>query len=574
VAHLQSFDADADLACAMRQGGRHRGDPLDHSTPVDADKPGGRKQLRRKTMRGMLIMALSTAGQAVLQLVVLALLARAISPAEFGLVSGALLAVFLATALAESGIGQAIIQRDILTRTHLRVGWTLSVFFGVASWVTLALLAPAIEDLLRLPGLTPVLRAVSLIFVIQSLTLSDFLLSRRLQFGRLAVAELASYAVGYGVVAVTMAQLGYGVWAIVWGQIGQSTMRAILVTCMAPFAYRPSFARAPMGQLLNFGAGLTIGRVASWAATQMDNLVVSRYLGAASLGLYGRAYQLVQMPANLFGQMANEVLFPAMSAVQNQTDTLRRIFRLGTGFMAALALPCSLLAAVTSEQLVLVLLGPDWLPLRAAFDVIIFGLLFRTSSKLSDALMKARGAVYRRAWRNIAFAAMVFVGAYAGVPWGLRGVAIGVLVALCLNYLLTSHLCLRLIDMTWPDFLAAHIPALLLSAAAGGTGLVASQLLESAGQPAAIALLGAWTVGVLSCVLLVRLAWRSRLLSPLAGLVVDLHDFLFGGLARAIARLLGPGYAPLLRPEREDEPQPDAIPATFAPAAPTEEITP
>lgn len=526
--------------------------------PVPSDGPrGGTGTLRRKTMRGMLIMMLSTGGQAALQLLVLALLARAISPEEFGLVSGALIAVFLATALAESGIGQAVIQRAELTDTHLRAGWTLSVSFGVSSWLILALLAPAIEDLLRLPGLTPILRVVSLIFVIQSLTLSDFLLSRRLQFGRLAMAELASYAIGYGIVAVTLAQLGHGAWAIVWGQLGQSVMRAVLVTCMAPFPYRPSFARAPLGQLLNFGAGLTIGRIASWAASQMDNLVVARYLGAGSLGLYGRAYQLVQMPANLFGQVANEVLFPAMSAIQDQPDTLRRIFRLGTGFMAALALPCSLLAAVTSRQLVLVLLGPEWLPLRAAFDVIIFGLLFRTASKLSDALMKARGAVYRRAWRNIAFAGMVFTGAYAGQSWDLQGVAIGVLAALAVNYLVTSHLCLRLVGMSWGDFLSAHVPALLLSATAGAMGFAVDRLLAEAAQPSGVRLAAAWTTALLSCGLLVRVAWRFRMLAPLAHLVAELHGFLFGGLARSVTRVLGPGYSPLLQGTAEVKPPAD-----------------
>ena len=552
----------------MSQSARHRLEPTFQGSSTPAPKG-----LRRRTMRGIVIMAMSTGGQAVLQIVVLTILARLVSPAQFGLVSGALIAVFLATALAESGVGQAIIQKAELSNTDIRVGWTLSVFFGVASWALLATFAPAIEDLMRLDGLTPILRAVALVFVIQSLTLSDFLLSRRLHFGRLAMAELAAYAVGYGAVAITLAYLGYGPWAIVWGQLGMSTVRAVLVTVMAPFPYRPSLALKPMGELLNFGFGLTIGRVASWAATQLDNFVVGRYLGAASLGLYGRAYTLVQMPANLFGQMANEVLFPAMSAVQDRTDTLRRIFRLGTGFMAALALPCSLLAAVTSRDLVLVVLGPEWLPLRAAFDVIIFGLLFRTASKLTDALMKARGAVYRRAWRNIAFAVMVFVGAYAGHPWGLQGVAIGVLIALGLNYLLTSHLCLRLVDMGWGDFLRAHVPAVLLAGAAVAGGYGMDRLLDPLGLPSGVMLLADWAAGVLCCVALVRVAWRTRLLAPLARLVADVHGFLFGAPARIAARLLGPGYRPLLR-SRPDAPTPSEPGLEPEPGTGPETLTP
>ncbi|MFT4084111.1 MAG: lipopolysaccharide biosynthesis protein [Nocardioides sp.] len=541
----------ADQAPSAPMGG-HR---PERYPPITEPSRGGRG-LRQRTLQGMVIMAASTGGQAVLQLVFLSILARALSPDEFGLVSGALIVVFLATALAESGVGQAVIQRAELTAVHLRVGWTLSLLTGMLSWGLVALLAPAIEDLLRLPGLTPILRVIALMFVLNGLTLSDFLLSRRLQFGRLAMAELASYAVGYGGVAITLALLGCGPWAIVWGQLGQSAMRTVLVTCLAPFRYRPCLYRSVAGDLLNFGAGLTLGRLGSWAATQMDNFVVGRCLGAAALGLYGRAYQLVQMPANLFGQVANEVLFPAMSAVQHEHAKLRRVFGLGTGLLAALALPVSLLAAVSSDALVRVLLGPEWLGLRTVFDVIIFGLLFRTTSKLADALMKARGAVYRRALRNLAFAAMVLLGAAIGQHWGLEGVGIGVLAALGLNYLYTSQLCLALIGMRWREFLAAHLPAVILATGAALVGLVAQLVLSAAGSPYLVRLLVVWLLGIATCLLLVRIAWRTRLLASVAGLVAAVHGLLSGAPARILARLLGPGYRAVLHAEKLPMPGP------------------
>ncbi len=519
--------------------------------PQRAGKGGGRKAardgVRRRTMRGVLLMGGSTAGQALLQVVFLGLLARTVAPRQFGLVSGALIAVYFTTVLAESGVGVAIVQRQHLTRLHMRVGYTLSVALGVICWALLFLLAPQIEHLLRLSGLSPILRVLSLVFVINSLTLSDYLLSRRLEFGRLALAELTSYAVGYGVVAITLAYLGYGPWAIVGGQLGQSVMRTLLVTCMAPYRFGFSVARGPMKELLNFGGGYTIGRVALWVATQVDNLVVGRYLGPAALGLYGRAYQLVQMPANVFGQVANEVLFPAMAAVQDQQDTLRRVFRLSVSFLAVLALPTAVLAAVTSRDLVLTLLGRDWLPLRAAFDVIIFGLLFRTSSKLTDSVMKARAAVYRRAWRSIVFAAAVFTGAFVGQRWGLHGVAVGVLLALALNYLLTNQLCLELVGMTWRDFATAHLPSIILGVVGGGAGLVAQTLLDQVHIGVLARLIAVWLIGVVTALVVVRSAWRVGVLAPVTTLVAAMHAMLFGKAQRVAGRLLGPGYAPLLR---------------------------
>ncbi|WP_188779890.1 lipopolysaccharide biosynthesis protein [Marmoricola endophyticus] len=525
------------MARTARAGSRRR----------EPDLGRGDRSLRARTAHGMVVMGASTGGQALLQLGFLTVLARLLTPEDFGVVSGALIIVFLATAIAESGVGQAIIQRAELTVAHMRVGWTLSVLTGLISFALVFVLAPAIEDLLRLDGLVPILRVLAVMFVLNGLTLSDFLLSRRLHFGRLAGAELASYAVGYGGVAVTLALLGFGPWAIVWGQLGQSAMRALLVTVLAPYPYRPSLERRVAGELLNFGAGLTLGRIASWAATQVDNVVVGRYLGAAALGFYGRAYQLVQMPANLFGQVANEVLFPAMAARQDDLRTLRRVFGMGVGVLTALALPVSVLAAATSEPLVRLLLGDQWLPLRAAFDIIIFGLLFRTTSKLTDALMKARGAVYRRAVRNTVFAVLVFVGAYVGQRWGLHGVAVGVLVALGLNYAYSAQLCLRLIEMRWREFAAAHLPALAPAVAAGAIGLGARWALAPADAPPAVEVAVAWPLAILVCLMLVRLAPRSALLRPLARLGVELHATLPGTMRRWFGRVLGGAYASSLR---------------------------
>lgn len=557
--HSDASVADAGVTDAAdpRAG---EADELAVERAVDVRQPTAkRKQLRRRTMRGMVVMGMSTAGQAVLQLTFLSVLARVLAPKDFGLVAGALIVLSLTTVLAESGVGAAIVQRVDLRQEHIRVGYTLSVALGVLCWAAVAALAPQLEDVLRLPGLTPIVRVTALVFLINSLTLSDYLLARRLHFGRLAAAEITSYAVGYGGVAITLANLGYGPWAIVWGQLGQSSMRTILVTCMAPHTVRFSVMRGPLRELVSYGGGYSLGRIALWGATQLDNLVVGRYLGAAALGLYGRAYQLVQMPANLFGQVANEVLFPAMAAVQDEQATLRRVYRLGVAFLAALAIPCSVLAAVSSKPLVLALLGKQWLPLRAAFDVIIFGLLFRTSSKLADSLMKARGAVYRRGWRSIVFAALVFVGALVGQHWGLHGVAVGVLVALGLNYLLTNHLCLDLVGMTWREFAGAHLAALTLGAAAGAVGLAAERALSPTSAGSGVHLVVVWVLGVAAVLLVIRSAWRLSLLAPVATLVATLHALLFGRPARIAARLLGPGYAPLLDRARTPEPEPERL---------------
>jgi O-antigen/teichoic acid export membrane protein len=497
--------------------------------------------LQKRTVRGMAIMGLSFTVQTVLQIGFIAVLMRLVTPAQYGLVTGSLVAVFFTTLLAESGIGAAIVQRRELTRDHVRVGYTLSVALGLICWGLLAALAPWVAAALNLPQLTPYVRVVALIFVLNNLTLSDYILARRLQFGRLAIAESVAYGVGYGAVAIWLAVDGYGAWAIVWGQVAQSGLRTLLVWCFAPHPVRPLFRRREARELLGYGSGHTLGRVAFYVASQGDNFVVARTLGAAALGLYGRAYQMVDLAATLFGQVTNEVLFPAMATVQDNIATLRRVFRTGVASLALIALPVSIVAAVTSRQLVLLLLGPHWLPLRDAFDVIVFGMLFRTSTKLSDSLARATGAVYRRAWRTIVFAAAVVSGSLIGQFWGIRGVSYGVLAALFANYLLMSQLSMRLTETTWRQFAADHLPALIVTVVAGADALVVEHLLTAARLPGALVFFAVWLSAIAAALLIVRVAPQRA--QSLARLISSLAALAHGRPSAVVARLIGPGYS-------------------------------
>jgi O-antigen/teichoic acid export membrane protein len=175
--------------------------------------------------------------------------------------------------------------------------------------------------------------------------------------------------------------------------------------------------------------------------------------------MYSRAFQLIVMPANLFGQVLDTVLFPAMSAVQDSRSRLTSAFRRGVLFITVVVLPISVLCIILAPEIIRVVLGKNWENAIAPFQILSVSILFRTSYKMSDSLARATGAVYDRAWRQILFALFVFIGAWVGTQWGLAGVACGVLLATCLNYLFMADLSLKLISMSWKDFFKDQIPS-------------------------------------------------------------------------------------------------------------------
>ncbi len=465
-----------------------------------------RHSLTHRTLTGMLWTAYGRVAYHGLHLAVLAVLARLLTAADFGLVGAALVVTSLSAIVSHIGVGPALIQRRDLERRHLQTGFTVAVLtallLGAAIWYG----APLAARFFRIDGVQSVLRVLAWTFPVQGLgTVSQALLSRELRFQRLAHVDVVAYGVGYGGVGITGAVLGWGVWALVAGQMAQSLVRAGLLLAMQP-PPRPGFDRGAFGDLIGYGSGFTIARLANYVALQGDNLLTGRYLGAAALGFYGRAYGLMSGPAYAFGAILDQVLFPAMAKVQDDQTRLAAAYRRGVALVALLVLPASAALILLAPEFVRVVLGARWTPAVAPFQILGLGMLFRTSYKLSDTMARSTGAVYRRAWRQILYAALVLGGVYIGRHWGLPGVAWGALAALTVNFLLMAHLSLDVAHMTWGAYWMAHRPAALLTVVSFGPVVAATLGARALALPALATLAVGGTVLLLACAGAIRFA--------------------------------------------------------------------
>src|SRR5438309_3352068 len=169
-------------------------------------------------------------------------------------------------------------------------------------------------------------------------------------------------------------------------------------------------------------------------------------------------------PAVLFGNVLDRVLFPAMVHVQNQPKRLADAYRRGSTLIALVILPLSAVLVMLAPEVIQVVLGSEWDAVTLPLQILGVGMLFRTSCKISDSLVRATGAVHRRTWRQTVYAILVVAGAWVGQHWGVEGVALAVLATLALNFLLMAHLSLCLVGMSWRTFAAAHGAGLALAA--------------------------------------------------------------------------------------------------------------
>jgi PST family polysaccharide transporter len=462
--------------------------------------------LTRRTLGGLFWASSGALAQVVLQVLVTIIFARLLTPTDFGVISAAMVVVGFGQIFAQLGVGPAIVQRAKLATRHLRTGFTLSLMFGLLLTGLAMVAAPVMARFFRIPALTPVVQALAPMFLLRSLSVvAESLLQRDMRFRSLASVQVISFAVGYGVVGLAFAWLEFGVWALVGAHVGQVALETVMLLIMYPHPKRLGINARAWRELMFFGSGLTMAKIANFFALQGDNMVVGRWLGAEALGLYSRAYRLMSFPANLFGETVERVLFPAMSQAQDDDERLTMAYRRGVALTALLVLPASAMAIVLAPELVHVLLGPQWSGAVTTLQVLAVGMFFRTGYKLSGTLARAKGAVHRLALYHGVYAILVVAGAWIGHWAGVAGVAWGVVGALAAQYVLMAHLSLSVTSMKWREFFLAHASAVGLTVIVGMVVWSAATLmrgLEVSAMLVLMATLAAASVclGLLICV--------------------------------------------------------------------------
>ena len=312
--------------------------PGDGSKPEE--RPGAARGLTQRALAGLFWTFSGTGLQVIVQLLVIVVLARLITPAEFGVMGAATVVIALSQIVSQVGVGPAIIQRRTITPAHIRVAVTVSGLLGLILGAAVWFGAPALAAFYRIPEVEPVLRWVAFLFPLDALTtVSKSLLVRQLRFRLLVALELGTYVVGYAGVGIVLAWYGYGVWALVMASLTQVSLGVVAMYLATRHPLRPSLDLRAGRELLSFGFGHSLAQIGIVVSEQGDNLVVGRWLGPTALGVYGRAYNLMVMPASAFGRVVSRVLFPVMAKVQDEPQRLRGAYERALAIVALISLP-------------------------------------------------------------------------------------------------------------------------------------------------------------------------------------------------------------------------------------------
>ena len=423
-----------------------------------------KKNLKQTAVNGFSWMFVGTVGQNLLQFATLIILARLITPSEFGVVTIAMLIIGFLKIFSELGVGPAIVQKKELSNEHIKTANTLALLLGILLSICLYFSASIIASFFNMEKLEYVIVVLSFMLPISGLSVvGQSLLQRWFKFKEIALYNLMSYIIAYGCIAIPMAFMDYGLWSLVYAYLGQIATMMIIVHIRVKESNFYGFNFKSSKELLNFGFGFSLARVSNFLAGEGDNIIVGKFLGSEALGFYGRAYQLMSMPVILFGSVMDKVLFPIMSSIQDNKERLNRAYLCAISVTAMFLMPFSAILIILSDEIILLLLGSSWNKAIPIFEILSLILVFRMSYKFSDSLARAMGAVYKRAWRQFIYAICVFLFAWIGHFWNLEGVALGIAFAIFINFLLMLELSKKLLLFSWNEVFILHLKHVVIS---------------------------------------------------------------------------------------------------------------
>jgi len=451
--------------------------------------------LKGRSVRGGMVTVTARVTGFLLRMGSLAVLARLLTPADFGLIAMVTAVIGFMILFKDLGLSHATIQKKDITHRQVSALFWINVGFSVVIMGVTAALSPLIAWFYGEPQLVGVTLALAAGFVFSGLTTQhQALLRRQMRFGALAMVQVASTVVGVAA-GIGSAAFGAGYWALVVMIL--ATEAGMTVGVWTVCGWRPGLPRGRSGvrALLAFGGYLTSFRLVNYFARNLDNILIGRVWGGRMLGLYAKAYNLLLLPLNQINQPLGEVVFPALSHVQDDRPRFRDYYLKSLSMLTLVTAPTSILCLVLADEIILTVLGPQWTEAGDIFRLLAIGALVQP-------LMNSAGWLYvptGRARDLLKFGSigvvLIVVSFFVGLPHGAVGVALCYSCAVLLWVWPCMHFAARDTLVDWRGILDAVRHPVLGALVSGALAFALRWLLANVLTAWAVLLIGATVMG-------------------------------------------------------------------------------
>lgn len=435
--------------------------------------------LAGRAARGALITITTQISRIGLQAVSVIVLARLLSPEDFGLIALVVAVIGFGELFRDFGLSQATIQARHLSKAQTSNMFWINTAIGITLSTGLALLARPLADFAGDDRVTYVALALSPIFALNGLAAqyrAD--LNRNLKFNKLAASDLIPAIISLSV-AITTAIYGWGYWALIVNQLGT----AVLTTVMLPFLCRwlPERynRRTSIRDLLSFGSNLLAVQTLVYISRNIDKAIIAASIGLVQLGIYDRAYQLLMLPLNQINAPANRVALPILSRIAHDVSRYNAYLIRGQKAMLHMLTAIFALSTALSPVLIPFVLGNQWgqtVPIFAALALAGFS---QGAGYVTYWIFLSKGLTRSNLWYTLLTRPVMIIAVLIGSLWGTIGIAWSYSIVLFIMWPFGIIWIKRLVDIPAASLILIGLRCLVVYTAAGLAGYGSMQFIPS-----------------------------------------------------------------------------------------------
>ncbi len=382
------------------------------------------KDLKHRVIRGGFAKFCSQGTTFLIRMGSLMILARLLDPKDFGLVGMVTAVTGVFSVFRDFGLSAAAVQRTTVTKEQASTLFWINLLAGAILGLLVAAMAPFVARFYREPRLFGITMALATAFLFNAAGVQQSaILERQMRFTALSAIDVISWLTS-ATVGISMAAHGFGYWSLV----ASTTVTPLVYTVCVwlSTAWVPGRPHRGIGirSMMRFGGTLTLNGLVMYITTNFDKILLGRFWGADAVGIYGRAYQLINIPNDNLNSAAGGVAFATLSRLKDDPPRFRSYFLKGYALLLSLTVPITMACALFAGDMISVFLGPKWKSAIAIFRLLAPTTLAFAIINPMGWLLISLGLVGRGLRMALVLAPVMIAGYAIGLPYGPRGVAL------------------------------------------------------------------------------------------------------------------------------------------------------
>jgi len=423
--------------------------------------------LKKIALSGVFWSALQQFGTQIITFAVSVVLARLLSPAEFGLIGMISVFMSLGIVLMEGGLGQSLIRTSNPTNDDYTTVFYFNLVGSIIIYVIIFFCSPYIADFYKQDLLKDVIRCYCLIFIINAFSSIQYTrLSKQMEFKKELTIAIPSIIIS-SIVGITMAYLSYGVWSLVFSALTQSLLASIQLWIRSDWKPSWNFDVKKFNEHFHYGYKLTISGLLDTIIVNIYPILIGKFFAPAQVGFYNRADSLRQLPVNNISAVLNKVTFPLFAQVKDDDVRLKEIYKRIMQMVIFFVSPILLILAALGDPLFRFLFTEKWLPAVPYFKILCWiGILYPIHAyNLNILKVKGRSDLFLKL-EIIKTVILLFVIAIA-IQYGIVFLLYGGLLVSVIHFYINTYYTGKFLNYSSFDQTKDLLPTILLAFCTG-----------------------------------------------------------------------------------------------------------